>query len=274
MIEIFLNFEQITGRFVPWVLVASGAVFIILGLCLWICGLGLRKFFVSLVGLACGIIVGFFVVGRNLFSASLSGALAALIALIIEKVLVVLLAAALAAAITFTIMAEPYYEQTEVTEVQDGTSDESVKTEIDDIPYVMKDFGLDAGTKIKQAGMNIPIQTWIFIAVPAVIFLICGVFLWRFTTSLFFSALGTMIVFLGMILLLSYKGTEPISHISNNPYIAGAVFLAMIGFGTVVQLLLCKKSKKQKITKIKPGKKTGKKKNEPEKIVEHDWRSA
>jgi hypothetical protein len=48
----------------------------------------------------------------------------------------------------------------------------------------------------------------------------------------------------------------------------------MAGFGTVVQLLLCKGSKKEKITKIKPGRKKGKNNKEPEKIVEHDWRSA
>jgi hypothetical protein len=38
--------------------------------------------------------------------------------------------------------------------------------------------------------------------------------------------------------------------------------------------MLCKKSQKEKVTKIKPGKNKANKNNEPEKIVEHDWRSA
>ena len=276
MIEIIQNFEQMTGRFSSSVLIGSGVVFLLLGLCIWLCGLALRKILISIVGLAGGIVVGLFVVGRNLFSASLSGALAALIALILEKVLVVLLAAALAAVIAFAVLAEPYFEQAETTEVQNDTSEQTITVGLDETLEELKTFGLDAGRSIKQAGTNIPVQIWAIIAAPAVIFLICGVFLWRCTTALFFSVLGTMVVFLSMILLLSYKGAEPISHLRSKPLISAVVFLALAAFGTIIQLLLCKSSKKEKITKIKPGKNKGKdKKNqESEKIAEHDWRSA
>ena len=274
MIEIFQNFEQMTGRFGTSILIGSGVVFLLLGLCIWISGLTLRKILISIAGLAVGIVVGFFVAGRNIFSASLSAALAALIALIFEKVMVVLLAAALAAAIAFTVLAEPYFEKAETTEVQNEMSDQTITAGLDETLQELKTFGLDAGEKIKQAGTKIPVQIWAIIAAPAVIFLVCGIVLWRWTTALFFSVLGTIVIFLGMILLLSYKGTEPVSHISSKPFISAAVFLAMAAFGTVVQLLLCKKSKKEKITKIKPGRKNDKDKKEPEENVEHDWRSA
>ena len=274
MIEIFQNFEQMTGRFGTSILIGSGVVFLLLGLCIWISGLALRKILISIAGLAVGIVVGFFVAGRNIFSASLSAALAALIALIFEKVMVVLLAAALAAAIAFTVLAEPYFEKAETTEVQNEMSDQTITAGLDETLQELKTFGLDAGEKIKQAGTKIPVQIWAIIAAPAVIFLVCGIVLWRWTTALFFSVLGTIVIFLGMILLLSYKGTEPVSHISSKPFISAAIFLAMAAFGTVIQLLLCKKSKKEKMTKIKPGKKKGKDKEESEEIVEHDWRSA
>ena len=275
MIEIFQNFGQMTGRFSPSVLIGSGVVLLLLGLCIWLCGLALRKILISIVGLACGIVVGLFVIGRNIFSASLSAALASLIALIFEKVLVVLLAAALAAAIAFTILAEPYFEQAETTEVQNEMSEQTTTADLDETIEELKTFGLDAGGNIKQAGTKIPVQIWAIIAAPAVIFLICGVLLWRCTTALFFSVTGTMVVFLGMILLLSYKGTEPVSLIRGKPLIFAAVFLAMAAIGMIVQLLLFKSTKKQKITKIKPGKKKkGKDNKEPEQIVEHDWRSA
>ena len=280
MIEIFQNFEQMTARFSPSILIGSGVVFLLLGLCIWLSGLALRKILISIAGLACGIVVGLFVVGRNIFSASLSAALASLIALIFQKVLAVLLAAALAAAIAFTVLAEPYFEQAETTEVQSEMSEQTATAGLDETFEELKTFALNAGEKIKQAGSKIPVQIWAIIAAPAVIFLVCGVVLWRWTTALFFSVLGTMVVFLGMILLLSYKGTEPVSHIRSKPLISAAVFLAMAAFGTIVQLLLWKSSKKQKITKIKPGKKKGKDKKdkkdkkETEEIVEHDWRSA
>jgi hypothetical protein len=282
VIEIFQNFEQVAARFNPLVLIGSGVVILILGLLIWLGGLGLRKIFISLAGLGGGVVVGLFLIGRNIFSASLSGALAALISLIFEKVLVVLLAAALAAAVTFTILAEPYFEKAENIEAQSQMSEQTTITGLDETLEELKTFGLDAGEKIKQAGIKIPVMIWAIIAAPAVIFLICGVILWRFNSAMFFSVLGTMVISFGMILLLSYKGIEPLSHIRGKPLIYAAVFLAMAAFGTIVQLLICKGSKKKKVTEIKPGeekgnrkeKRKGKKNKEPEKVVEHDWRSA
>jgi len=274
MIEIFQNFEQMTRRFSTSILIGSGVVFLLLGLTIWLSGLALRKILISIAGLACGIVIGLFVVGRNIFSTSFLAVLAALIALIFQKVLCVLLAAALAAAIAFTILAEPYFEQAETTEVRSEMSEQTTKVGFGETFEELKTFGLETGEKIKRAGTKIPVHIWAIIAAPAVIFLICGMLLWRFTTALFFSVTGTMVVFLGMILLLSYKGTEPVSLIRSKPFIFAAVFLAMAAFGTIVQLLIRKSPKKEKITKKKPGRKKGEDKKEPEKIVEHDWRSA
>jgi hypothetical protein len=274
MIDIFQNFEQMTGRLPPLIIIVFGVVFLLLGLSIWLGGLALRKGFIAIAGLLGGCIVGLFVVGRNLFSASLMGALAMLSALILEKLIVILLAAALAAAVAFTIAADPYFEQEEVAEVRNETSEQTTIAAFKDFIYELKTFGLDAGGKIKQAGTKIPIHIWPIIATPALIVLICGVFLWRFTSALFFSVLGTMVAFFGMLLMLIYKGTEPVGYVYGKPLIFTVVFVVMAAFGTIVQLRLCKKSKKEKVTKIKPGKKKGEDKKEPEEIVEHDWRSA
>ena len=42
-----------------------------------------------------------------------------------------------------------------------------------------------------------------------------------------------------------YKGTAPVSRICNNPLIYAAVFGAMAAFGTVEQLLICRRPKVQ-----------------------------
>lgn len=272
MLEIFQNFEQLTGRFSPSVLIISGILLLLLGLCIWIAGHSLRKILISLTGLAAGVMVGLYVVGRNTFSALLAGGLAALIALIFEKVLVVLVAAAMAAAIAFAVLAEPYFVKAETVETQTEAPAQTTDMGFNEALQEVKTFGLDAGEKIKQAGTRIPVYIWTIMAAAAAIILVCGIILWRFTSALFFSVAGTMVIFLGTILLLSYKGTEPISHIRSKPFISAAVFLSMLAFGTIVQLLLCKGSKEEKITKIKPGGKKGEK--ESKKFVEHDWRSS
>jgi hypothetical protein len=274
MLEILQDFEQMTGRFLPLVVNVAGVVFLLLGLCIWLGGLALRKGFIAIAGLFGGCIVGLFIVGRNLFSASLTGALAMLSALILEKLIVILLAAALAAAVAFSIAAEPYFEQTEVAEVQNETPQQSTIDTFDDIRYELKTFVLDAGGKIKQTSIKIPIHIWPIIATPALIVLICGVFLWRYTSALFLSVLGTMVAFFGMLLMLIYKGIETVDYVRGKPLFFAVVFVVMAVLGTIIQLLLCKKSKTQKITKIKPGKKNTSKNKEHEKTVEHDWRSA
>jgi hypothetical protein len=272
MLEIFQNFEQMTDRFSSWLLIASGAALLLLGLCIWIAGHGLRKILIFLAGLAAGVVVGLYVVGKNIFSASLSGGLAAIIALIFAKVLVVLLASALAAAIAFTILAEPYFVQPEAVEIENDVSPQTTTIGPNEIMQELKTFGIDAAEKIRQAGTKMPLYMWAIIAAAAAIIIVCGMVLRRFTSSLFFSVLGTMVIFLGMMLLLSYKGTKTVDYVRGNLYIAGSVFLAMAAFGTIVQLILCRGSKKEKETKVRPGGKKGEK--ESKKIVEHDWRSA
>ncbi|MHC4203807.1 MAG: hypothetical protein ACYSTT_04100 [Planctomycetota bacterium] len=217
MLEIFQNFEQMTERFAPLVMIVSGVVLLLLGLSIWLGGLALRKGFIAIAGLFGGCIVGLYVVGRNLFSASLTGALTMLSALVLEKLLVILLAAALAASVAFTIAAEPYFEQAEVAEVQSDTQQQTAIVEFDDIVYELKTFGLDAGRKIKQTATKIPIYFWAIIATPALIILVCGVFLWRFTSALFFSVTGTTAAFLGTLLMLIYKGAKPVGYVQGKP---------------------------------------------------------
>jgi len=279
MLEIFQNFEHMAGRFDPLVVIVSGAVFLLLGLSIWLAGLAIRKGVFAIAGLLAGSVVGLYIVGRNLFSASLTGALAMLSALILEKLLIILLAAALAAAISFAIVAELYFEPEQAAEVQQVRTDipqleQTTVAEFDDIVYELKKFGLDAFEKIQLAGTKIPMHVLSMVVVPAMIFFVCGVAFWRFTSALFFSVIGTMVIFLGAFLTFIYKGLEPVAYVRGKPIIFAAVFVVMAVFGMTVQLLICKKSKKQKITKIKPGKKKPDKNDEPEKIVEHDWRSA
>jgi hypothetical protein len=71
-----------------------------------------------------------------------------------------------------------------------------------------------------------------------------GQLLWAFI----FSLCGTITVFVAMILLLVYKGAEPIKAISRRPTLYIAFFAAMTLFGTIIQAFFCKRPKKQSKT--------------------------
>jgi len=171
MFETALNFEQTADKLAPLVLVGLGLAAVVIGLFIWLGGLGFRRVLVAVVGAVGGGICGFLIVGRN---------------------------------ITFTLAA------------------------------------LSA-----VAGM--------IIAVMLEKILVTNSLFWRFTSALCCAALGTLLVFAGMILLLLYKGAGPISSISAKQSFYLGVFIVMTAFGTIEQLLLCQRSKGL-ITKRKTGK--------------------
>jgi len=169
MLEIALDFEQKAAQLSPIVLIAPGLVAVLLGLFVWLGGLGFRRILAVIVGAVSGGVCGFFIASRNVTPAMAFAIAAAVIAVVLEKM-----------------------------------------------------YTAIAGT---------------------------GFFFWRFIPALCCAALGTMLIFAGMILLLLYKGALPVSCISRNQSFYASVFMAATAFGTIEQLLLCQRTKKQPIRK-------------------------
>ncbi len=67
-----------------------------------------------------------------------------------------------------------------------------------------------------------------------------GFFFSRLIPALCSTILGTLLIFAGMILLLLYKGSAPITHINDRQSFYGTIGIAMTAFGTITQLLLCR----------------------------------
>ncbi len=240
MFEIALHFEQMATQFRPIILIGLGLASVIIGLFLWLGGLGFRKVLVIVVGAVSGGVCGFFITDRNIVSAGILAALAVFIAILFEKIFITILAAALAAVVAFAVLAGPYIQNQ-----------------------------ADFSTKIKQACLQMPAYSWVIIAALLVIFIMAGFFLWRLTSALCCAALGTMLIFAGMISLLLYKGAAPISYICSRTLFYTVVLVAMMAFGTIEQLLLSKPPKRQSITK----KETSKDKQEPDKKMP-SWRTS
>jgi hypothetical protein len=82
-----------------------------------------------------------------------------------------------------------------------------------------------------------------------------------------------MLIFTGMISLVLYKGSMPISIIRDKYLYYAAVFGFMVVFGTFVQLVLCPSLEK----KVKKGKKPKKgkkgKTDEPPQLAYNKWRT-
>ncbi|MHC4461114.1 MAG: hypothetical protein ACYS30_06725 [Planctomycetota bacterium] len=243
MLEIAQNFEQMSVRLSPIVLIVPGLTAVIVGLFVWLAGLRFRRVIVAVLGAFSGSICGLFIIGRNVMAAAALAVVAALIAATLHRVFIAILAACLAAALGFAVgyLVKPYV----------GISEETIPTNpsrlpvrgpalsVDESVHLMKGYLIDVGDKIRQACSQMPLYNWAIIVVLVVIFISGEFYFWRLTTALYCATLGTLLVFTGMILLLLYKGAEPISSISRGTLFYLGVFVAMIVFGTIEQLLLC-----------------------------------
>jgi hypothetical protein len=217
MFEIAQDFERAATSFSPVITVVLGLACVVVGLFVWLGGLGFRKLLVAIVGAAAGAICAFFIIGKNFMPAMAVAVIAAGLAVILEQIFIAVLTAALAALSTLFVIGHLYE--------------------------------VDFANGLKHACTQLPIYCWPIIAAVLIIFVVAGFYLWRPTSALCCAALGTILVFAGMILLLSHKGTRPVSYISSRSSFFAAVFVAMVAFGTLEQLLFCKPPKWQPWTK-------------------------
>ncbi|MHC4155244.1 MAG: hypothetical protein ACYST6_10035 [Planctomycetota bacterium] len=239
MLRIVEDFVRMVGKPGPGVLIVAGVAAVLLGLFIWLGGLGFRKALVAIVGAAAGLLCAFVFIGRGAGHLVLSAVGGVALALLLEKVFLTLLASALAGVATIIGFAA-YYE-------------------------------VDFGISMRYAIGQLPAQAWIAAAALAAGFIFASFYIWRFVSAVACSALGTVLVFAGMILLLSHKGAEPIKALDAKPLLYAGVFGVMTAFGTVVQLLVCPREKKVKVTKIEPKKQAPEPAPEPEK-KRLDWR--
>lgn len=250
MLEILQNFEQAAARFASSVLIIPGLAVLIVGLFIWLRGLSLRRLLAGLIGAFAGAICGFFLFRGNVVTTVIAAGIAVLIALIFQRLIITILLSALATIVCFAILIAPYITASDETTNEDqpvlsrvegpAITEQGSTMSVQESLQAIKAYAASFIDKIKYACRRMPLYNWAIIAVSAIILIVPGLIFWRLASSLFFSALGTMMVFVGMILLLLYKGSAPISMIADRGSFYTTVFIAMIVFGTLEQFLLCR----------------------------------
>lgn len=265
MFEIARQLEQTAVYFNPVMLIGPGLACVLLGLFVWLGGLGFRKVLAAIVGAASGGIGGFFISGQNIMTTAISAGLAAVIAVVLERVFITILAGVLAAILGFAVLAGPYIENAgEATSVEwDKSRNISTRQTIETAEVYIARFAAET----ERIFSRMLVYERAIIAALAVIFAAAGFFLRRLTSAFCCAALGTILIFAGMILMLLYKGAAPISRICQNQLYYIGIFAAMTAFGMTEQLLLCQRIR-ERLTRRK-----GKSRDEEEpETVSEDWR--
>lgn len=269
MYEIIQSFEQTALRFSPIVLIVPGLLAVIVGLFIWLGGLGLRRVLAAVVGAVIGFSCGFFIIG-NIMAGGILAAGVGLIAIILQRIFIAILAVSLALVLTFFVFTgicpEVINAIDNVPITAAKITDDSVVISVQHTPVVIRAYSIDFGNMVKQAAWQMRTYAWAIMAALSIVVLVAGFFLRRLTSALCCAVLGTMLIFAGMIFLLLYKGSVPISIICDKSLFFAGVFGAMIAFGAVVQLLLCTRLEKSAKRKKEAESETSAKKK-------HRWRT-
>lgn len=243
MFESILEFEQDAAVLNPAVFIVPGLIAVWLGLFLWLGGLRFRKVLLAVVFAMFGFVCGFFLIGKHPISAVALAVAAGGVAAMFDKIFITIMAASLVVVLSFAASASPYLpEKTVPQKVYYKGEPLDLEQTFDNINRYATDFSVE----LKQLCQQIPRYSWAIITALAVISIAAGFFFWRLVCAFSCAGWGVLLIFFGMILLLLYKGAEPVTRIVARGSFYLSVFAAMIAFGAVEQLLLYKYTLKKR----------------------------
>jgi hypothetical protein len=241
MVEILKTFEQVAVRFSPVVLVAPGLVMVVLGLLAWLAGTSLQRLVLGFFGAGVGALASFFAGAHNPLLFGVAAWIGAAFGAFLPRVFSAALLAVLGMAVTFVILARAplraspgtLFTGPEVGQTEEYTVPESLE--------VTRAYWTDAADRVRAGAYALAPTRWAILAAVGFGLLVLKLYLDRLAAAATCSALGTVLVFSGLVLLLIFKGSAPVAHIEQQGVSYGLVLVGMVLFGTVEQLVVCRR---------------------------------
>ena len=247
MLEVFENFERVAGRLSPIVLVLPGLILTVLGLFVWLGGLGFRRPLLGLVGGLAGVAGAFFLVTQKPAIIALSALAVAFLAAVFQRFFAAVLLGGLAAAAAFSIVAWPSLQSREATLAgQHGRISEGPTLAVDESLEVVQAYWLDLSAEVKGAAQELAVLKWAVVGAVGLGLLAFGLVFRRLGGAMSCAVAGTSMIFAGLVLLCIFKGATPVARIESRAVFYGLVFGGMAGFGTLEQFLLCRRAENRR----------------------------
>ncbi len=262
MFEASQNLEQVSLYFAPQVVIFPGVLSLVLGLFIWLGGLRWNRLIAVLVGVLAGALLACRITEYQIPTITLVVLVGGGLGMLFKRSVVVLAGVVIAAMAVLIIAAGPIQETAnpappaanQFSDIDDTAERLNIKESLHMINLYFHYYSGQIGNAIRK-GARSP-EGLAFALIGGLAVAVFGFFLPRFTVSAVFSVLGTGLIFIGMLLVLLYKGARPISHVYERAALYNTVILVMIVFGTAVELLLCsRKNKKPDIVKPNAGEK-------------------
>jgi hypothetical protein len=257
MFEALKYYQNLAERFQGQSLIVPGIVILGIGLCIWLAGLRWRKILGAMVGsmFFAAIVIGFTNYGTQ--TVLIAVFLGAAIGAVADKVIIGLAGATAAAVIVLVILSVTLPKQQGGIHMREYAHPRLPGYEQNDKAILNRDAIRLSKDMVMYSGYKAidNIKTASIVAfVAAIVTLLAAGFAALIIPRVFIafvaSLLGSAAIFTGMILLLFYKGSNPIDCIAEKDRFYIMILAAMTAFGTLVQLILSpspkKESKKEK----------------------------
>ena len=237
--EILLRFEQSAYRFDPSILVWPGLIMAAAGLLLWLAGLKMAKVCAVIVGAVAGAAIGYaFAPTARLAGMFFGATVAAVGAFIFEKLIIIFLGSLIIGVLVFAVLISGHLDKMDMSAfpVAGHDTDKLGQSQSFTLLGEIVNFLWSDMSRIFD-GVN-----KILLVPPVVLVIllwIVGFIISRFVSALACSTVGATLIFAGMIFLLLYKGSGPLSYIYQRSWFFLLVFAAMAIGGTIIQLMLC-----------------------------------
>ena len=266
MLEALEYYQSLAEKFDSRILTVPGIVVVLVGLCIWLAGLRWCKVLGAIAGAAIAgvsvLAIGDYPAGVILTACAIGLAAGVIInrivigifgAIVGAGIIMIILTAGLSAkengmtVIEFSNAGQTYNPD-EIT-ADEFVSESSYPTwpeyEQSGIA-IFAPAAMDITTKMAKYFVDIAkdgiasadVGSRVGAGFAAVIIVLMMLAAPRLFISVIFAIMGAGLIFIGMIILLFYKGSEPITYIAERPAFYSLVFGAMAAFGTFIQLLL------------------------------------
>ncbi len=245
MVEILKSFEQVAIRFSPVVLVAPGLAMVVLGLVAWLAGTCLRRLVLGLFGAGVGALATFFWGADNLLLLGVAIWLGATFGAVLPRVFLGVLLAVFGMAIAFVMLTRAQLLESPGTLFKGPEVGQTEQYTVPESLDVTRTYGRDAAERVRAGAYALAPTRWAILAAVGFGLLILKLYFDRLATAAACSVLGTVLVFSGLVLLLMFKGSAPVAHIEQQGASYGLVLLGMAVFGTLEQLLVCRRPKRE-----------------------------
>jgi hypothetical protein len=242
--------QQQINQLVPMVLVAPALILTASGLLIWLMGIRWLRLIAALASASAGLWCAWHFTDRHLVPMVLFAIIPLLLSLFLYKAMVVVLGGLLTAGLIVFVP----FAVSEVNAMHASVHQSPVRQDQHMQEATTPDLAQSIRAAQEHLGALKQSAVSYFNAVPSgrksLALMVAlgvtgfGLFSWRLVCSATCSTLGTILIGMGMLLLLFYKGSDPLNILKHNLQVIGLVLIAMMAVGTLLQYWISPRKKK------------------------------